>query len=446
MTESDQASMTKGIRIGFIGPAPMMALLRKAARGFPSFEPICRIYENVNEAVQLTDALAEEVEVILYSGPIAYQLCIEQCHLTIPVHYIPLTGSGLYRSLFRMNRLWGLGPMSVDTLPLQPFRHAFQELGEQLPELIFCPAQERIDVEEIKKFHLEQFRSGRSQGALTALRSVYEALAAEGVPCDWVLPTEQDAVVSLERALLSTQTRRSKESQIVFGLVQVDDFRKVAENTRSEHEFQRVKLDIQRLMLEYVETLEGHMTMVGGDEYLFVTTRGTFERLTGGYKYIPLAPKKRIGHSLSFSIGIGFGRTANEAGTHARTALIRAQEAGGATCFIVREDESLLGPIELGEPASGTITLLDADLVKRAKEAGLTEAYLSRLVSSASRAGKSEYDVHELSSALGITVRSTHRLILQWVDADLAEVVREERRSAKGRPKQIIRFPFLTNV
>ena len=127
----------------------------------------------------------------------------------------------------------------------------------------------------IVRFHAEQYAQGKTAIALTAVRSVSLELSEIGVPNEWVLPTEQDIIVALERALLSTESRRSKESQIVVGLIDVDGFRKAAELHKSEHDVQRLKLDIHRMMLEYAETLEGHLTPLGGSEYLFVTTRGT---------------------------------------------------------------------------------------------------------------------------------------------------------------------------
>ena len=71
---------------------------------------------------------------------------------------------------------------------------------------------------------------------------------------------------------------------------------------------------------------------------------------------------------------------------------------------------------------------------------------MSRLVAKLTRTGKTDYNVHELSSVLGVTVRNTHRLLTQWMDAGLVEVAGEERGRAKGRPKQIYRFTFLADL
>ena len=82
----------------------------------------------------------DRVEVILYSGPLPYRVCHERVQLRVPAHFVPLNGSGLYRSLFRAERMGRLGAMSVDTLTRQPFVKTFRELGQPLPELISMQA------------------------------------------------------------------------------------------------------------------------------------------------------------------------------------------------------------------------------------------------------------------------------------------------------------------
>lgn len=445
MPDVYRSAAEPGIRIAMIGPEPMLEVMARAVKGFPTFVPTAAAYRTPEEAVGLTEVLMKEAEVLLFSGPIAYRLCTEKRSMPVPAHFVPLTGSGLYRALFRLNRAYGLVTLSVDTITETAFKSTFRELGETMPEMVICPAN-TMDTDELVRFHESLYRSGRTKAALTALHSAAVELTRRGVPTEWLMPTEQDVIVALERALLSTESRRSKEAQVVVGLIHVSGFRKLADNRRTEHEVQRLKLDIHRMMLEYVETLEGHLTALGGEEYLFVTTRGTFERLTGGYKYIPLAKTAQSAFGVFLSIGIGFGRTALEAGTHARTALRRAQDAGGDSCFIVREDESVIGPLEMGRPLETQLGLIGAGLLLKAEEAGMTAAYLSRLVGQAARMAKLEYNVHELAQVLGVTVRSTHRLLLNWMDAGLVSIAGEERGKAKGRPKQIYRFDMLKEL
>ena len=82
---------------------------------------------------------------------------------------------------------------------------------------------------------------------------------------------------------------------------------------------------------------------------------------------------------------------------------------GGNACFIVREDGTLIGPLEMSDPVQEVLSFTDAGLIKRAEDAGMTSAYLSKLLNQRARSGKYEYKVHELAYLLDITVRSAHR-------------------------------------
>jgi hypothetical protein len=388
----------------------------------------------------------ETVEVLLFSDPLSYRPVKDKIHFSIPVHYVPLTGSGLYRALFRIEKLHRLLALSVDTISKQAVNKTLKELGVVQTKIVFYEEGISGSREDLIAFHEEQFKTGRCSAALTGDRSVSEALTMEGIPNEWIVPTEQDIIVSLERALLSTETRKSKESQIVIGFINVDDFGKLAVKKTSEHEVQRLKLDILRMMLGYVGSLDGYLTHLGGDEYLFITTRGIFERETRGYKSLPLAREAEKHHGFSLSIGIGFGSSANEAGTNARLALRRSKDAGGNMCFIVREDRSVIGPLEMTQPLAYDLSLIDINLLKQAEEAGLTSVYLSKLIARVTRSGKTEYIAQELALILGVSVRSTHRFLLSWLDAGLIEIIGEAKGVSKGRPKQIYQLTFLSKL
>ncbi|WAH37127.1 helix-turn-helix domain-containing protein [Alicyclobacillus dauci] len=321
-----------------------------------------------------------------------------------------------------------------------------RELDEQELQIVYYPRMAELQPYDVLQFHLYEWETGRCSAVLTGIECVSRWLDEAGIPNELILPTEQDMIVSLERALLSTESRRHKESQIVVGIINIDDLRRTSEKSSSEHDVQRMKLDIHRILLEYVESWKGHLTALGGTEYLFVTTRGIFETVTGGYKSLPLAREIENRFGLSLSIGVGFGASAFDAGTHARLALGHCIDGGGNMCFIVREDKSVIGPLELAEPLAVNLSLLDVGLLTKAEAAGLSAGYLAKLVNHVTRIGKLEYTARELASILQVTVRTTHRLLLSWVDAGLVEITGTDRPGVRGRPTQVYKLSCLANV
>jgi len=432
------------IPLGIIGSQSFVQRTLAVIQAFPSFSPVPVIIAGDEESAAAARELAGKVEVFLLPSPHLLRRVKEAVGPGIPAHHVPVTDAGLSQTMFRALRAGCLsGGISIDTLLEKMVVRTFKELG--VPECNFIvydgPAYAFND--ELVAFHKEAAASRGCSVAFTAVESVSLELDGLGIPNERLVPSDQDIVVTLERALLSTESRRSKESQNVVGILNVDHFGKLAVHHGNEHEVQKLKLDIHRMVLDYVESLDGYLTHLGGDEYLFFTTRGIFERETGGYKTIPLAKEAGKSLNITFSIGIGFGTTANAAGTHARMALRKSKEAGGNTCFIVREDRSLIGPLETAAPVLHVLSPTDESLIRRAEEAGMTSAYLSRLLQNKARTGKSEYMAHELAALLDITLRSAHRLLLNWIDGGLA-VISGVQKVPKGRPRQQFKFVFLS--
>lgn len=443
MAEQNRTVQEKGIAIGVVGTTVIAEKILAALKSFPNFRPIVCTYTCEEEIPVIVAELAPQVEVMMFAAYRAFRQATARLDVSVPVHYVPLSGAGLYSALYRLQKRSGLQKLSIDCLTGREVARALLELGEAAVETVFFPGSLLASPEELVHFHGQQaqaVKDANSVAVLTGDEAVAEALTAQNISNEYVTPTHQDIIGALERALLSTETRRSKEAQIVVGLINVDQFSRLVANSASEHDVQKLKLDLHGMFLDYVKSLEGHLTSLGGDEYLFFTTRGIFERETRGYKFIPLLQesKKSFGHTLS--VGIGFGKSANEAGTHARIALRQAKEAGGDVCYIVREDKCVIGPVEMGPQVVYELSVTDEKLLEKAEQAGMSATYMRKLLAQATRFGTVEYTAHELAPVLGVTIRSTHRILLQWLDAGLVEIVGEEKLAAKGRPRQVYRF------
>ncbi|TMV49149.1 helix-turn-helix transcriptional regulator [Paenibacillus mesophilus] len=434
------------ISIGMIGPEAIVRKMLQSVKKFPTFEPKIKIFDHNEEAPELARQLMNEVEVLLFSGLLPYQLALKEIHFSIPVLYIPILGTCLYRALFCIHDKYGLDSISVDSVSRRDMISALEDLNKLSTKVVYHQSALLPSRDELLQFHRRQIEQGHVKAVLTANHQVSDELTRLGIPNEPIIPTEQDIDISLSRALLSTESRRNKEGQVVVGFINVDQFRSLAENSISELEVQRLKLDIHRLLLGYIESLEGHLTQLGSDEYFFITTRGTFERGTQGYKFIPIAREAEKLLNVTLSIGIGFGRSANEAGTHARVALRHCKDAGGNICYIVREDKSIIGPLEMTEPHKYDLSLIDTELIRKTRDTGFSGTSLSKLIAYMTRTGKVDFIAPELASVLGLTVRSVHRNLAALLDAGLIEIVGEDKVKSRGRPNQVFRFTFIEQL
>ena len=434
------------ITIGIIGPEALIDQIRKTLKSFPNFKPIFSV---INPESVLTDAvndLIADSDVLMFTEYHQYHLAKQLIDFSIPVHHVPLMGTGLYRSLFLIRSKHGLKKLSIDTIEEKYVEQILFELDETDYEFtIFNDHSKHMLITNIINFHKENHLKNGTI-AITGIQEVSIRLTEMNIPNEWVIPTHQDMIVSLERALLATTTRRNKESQIVFGLIDIDNFKRVIEKYPSEHDVQLLKLQIQQMLLNYIKQLDGHLINHGGEEYSFITTRGIFERETRGYKFIPLLHETKSEIGITLSIGVGFGSTAAEAGSHARLAVRQSKDLGGNVCYIVREDRSVLGPVDITTHTQYErydLSITDAELLDKAGQAGMSAAYMTKLMARVARYNKYDYTAQELASTLNITIRSAHRILLKWMDAELVDIVGEEKVTHKGRPRRIYRLSFI---
>ncbi|WP_163969686.1 GGDEF domain-containing protein [Oceanobacillus halotolerans] len=428
------------ITIGIIGPSWTNDRIKRSMDMFPNFDPIYQTSNNIYDAPKFTKALIAKCDVLLYSGFIPYSISKKEIPKNLPAHFIPIKGGSLYRSFYKLQkRLNHFHTISIDTLSKYEINRLNQELNESITSIHYDSRLSLAKTEEIISFHETAYKEQDTDCALTGLKVVSEALTEIGIPNEWIVPTEEDIIVTLERALLSTEQRKKLESQIVFGIVHIDNIDQLKRQFTSEQHIQRLYLDVQKSILDYVETLEGYLTALSGNEYMFVTTRGTFERVTQGYKYFPLISDMKQ-QQVQISVGIGFGVSANEAGSHARMALTQAIDFGGEECFIVKEDRSVIGPIDKEAPLTYPLNITDEELLELTEQTNISPYYLRKVLSLIQRQHIDTFTAQELAASLGVTTRSAHRILLAWLDANIVEIVGIEKQQTKGRPRQVYKM------
>ncbi|MEK3889274.1 hypothetical protein [Bacillus sp. FSL K6-3431] len=434
--------MESSIRLGVIGPRWIRAVIDPCLQMFPSIQPIFRLSDELEEAIVFTEELEHEVDAYIYSGQVPYMLAKFKIPPGIPAFYIPLKGTGLYQALYKLRMNAPFTHISFDGIISAYVDRVKVVLNENFSYSI-CDQKPLLEnVAEMVRFHEGHFKTSENSVAITCMKLVSERLTERGIPNEWLRPTEEDITVTLERLLLATTQRRQRESQIVFGRIQIDSYSKLVKQLASEHQVQKRNVQLYRLLLDYVEQLDGYLTSVSEDEYLFITNRGIFEQVTEGYKRMPIVEDVKLRLNLRVSIGVGFGRSATEAGTHSRMALFQAQDYGGSACFIVKEDRSVFGPVEWEAPIVYPLTVTDQKILGRAEKTGMNAAYLEKMIAIVRRKKRNEFTAYELAQIVGITTRSAHRIILSWQDAELIKVVGTEKMSTRGRPRQVYQFDF----
>lgn len=433
------------VKIGIVGSRNKTSQVKEVIKDFPNLKPyFLDITDQTLESE--IEELSKTVETLLFTD---YHTCKHfrsSINFEVPTRYIPVTTGGLYEVLFSLDNSSDCISISLDTLSEHQSNKVFSRFKDKSVTIFSLP-KEITSIEDILAFHINNYKKYHSI-ILTGIDYIDEQLQKQNIKCELVPFTHIDIVTALERSLLSAQTRVKNESQVILGIIQISDPQKIASVHESETKHQLLKLQLQRIILNYVDSIDGYMLHTGSSEYIFVSTRGIFERESRGYKFMPLLYESKSQVGIKLSIGVGFGYSASLAGKHARIALTQSMEAGGDVCYIVREDQSVFGPVASTSHMAYEkyqISVTVPQLIEQAEKLGMSATYMNKIMARVSRFNQLEYTANDFADMLNITLRSANRILLKWSDVGLVSIVGEEKATRHGRPRRLYRLNFVSN-
>jgi hypothetical protein len=420
------------VRLGVIGPTDLVARILDLGAGIPALNLTGRTYDDEQSAPDLLRSLLPEMDAVLFTGPVPYRLALAQVlpPVPLPVMYVPLKGTGLYRTLYHARPAIDLERVSMDTLTQGEVEETYHELGLAATQVQCLDDRGSLDRTALTRFHLECYRAGKTSAALTGLYSAHLELQRVGVPSFWITPTTADLKGALDRAVLLGVNQR--QGQVVVGLVSIAN----GQPTISDHELHLIRHEIHGLLLRFVEQFDGYLFAPGANEYQFFATREPFERSTGSLTQTPFLEEICRLAGAKVSMGVGIGRTANQAGSHARIALHPAQEAKGNVAYVVLENRRLVGPVGSGAAAvASDLRSVNPDLLLIARASGMSAPLLDRLL--ASLEPTPTFTAADVAAILNIGLRSAHRNLARLEQAAAVEVIGQEKLTTPGRPRAV---------
>ncbi len=425
--------------VGVVGPRDLVDIVQAVASEFEEVEVLGLVYEDETEAPEIVAKHEALISVALFTGPVPYYAS-RHVSRRLPMVYMSLSGSSLYRVLLEF-ALQGrdMCRISVDTVGKRAIDKLFAALGLDASEVHTIEYHGPITSDELAEFHIEMKNNG-ARAALTGLRSTYRKLLERGVEVWRVLPDEAAIRDGLSRAVLEGRALRSRDAQLVITLVTVDNLDDVVRTRGSLYAVQRLKLDLQRLLLEYAEKLEASLHLLGDDEFMLVSTRRMVEAATGYWTRSPLLDSITKQMPLKISIGMGLGLTAAVAQTSARIAVHYARGKGSNCAYAVEDSRKVIGPIGAGASLEYSLRTEDAFSRTIAEKTGFSIATVTRLQAFMTARNFEPITAGELAAGLGVTSRSGRRIIARLVACGLAEQAGEEQPYRRGRPRQTYRL------
>lgn len=423
------------IRLGIVGPEDSLILLRKVLGEFDrEITVVEKAYEDFEDLRDIA-SMAQDVDIILYSGQAPYFWVKSNVNIDTPGVYIPRNGTSLYKTLFDIYRDGkDVSALSFDTISPRDIEETYRELNLPLSEVCTIDYDKYLPYEEIIDYHKNLWAKGKTRAAVTCLNKTYEELKRSGIPAYRILPTISGVRHSLERAIMYGESIKLKETQMALILVRVEDLEDTLYES-SNYKLQIQLLELYQIILGYGDETNATVTKINDKEFMIITTRGCLEESTNIFLGSPLLRALKSNTNLKVTVGMGFGRTAKMAEANARQAARLSKESGSDCCFLVTEEGKIIGPIR--EDRRQNQYLTDLSLEELAKKLNMNIAGLSKLKTSLRRLGKNSVTAKELSECMNISQRSARRILAQLEEKGAAKILENKSIAGKGRPSQV---------
>ncbi|MFD2616140.1 transcriptional regulator [Terrilactibacillus laevilacticus] len=422
-----------------IGPDDLVELINQEAEKMSELKIIPAPYKNEQETLQLVKQHLETTDIFLFAGPIPYELTKKYySDSSKKLVYIPFTGTALYRTLFKIVEQYGDSlirtRLSIDTLHSSEVEECFEELEIIPSDILFKRYEQEKGVEELFKFHYEHWINNEVDVAITCVYSVYEKLRKLEIPVFQVIPTKSSIRSSLQQVMLEYRSLQNADIQIAIIMIQFENFSETKKQITSNYKVQREKTILQNVVIDFSEEIQALFSWEN-DRVRFVTTRGTIERKTKMFKEIPILNELYAKAGIESHLGIGFGRTANEAETKANSALYKACQ-NKRKGYVVDFDGSIKA-IDENLKLNYSIRSIDPRRVKLAKKTGFSVETINKIMALSHSLDIPRVTAIEFANELGITVRSARRILSTLEKSQLATIVGEEQPINRGRPRKI---------
>jgi hypothetical protein len=442
------------LTIGVVGPHDLVERVMLMGHG-PTPVPsrlVAAAYRDEQEAADKVVRLGSGVDVCLFASPVPYDFARKAGVLTMPATYVPLNGAALQGALLRasLDSRFDPAKVSIDVLGRAEVEEAYSEISLSTDHVHL--REEAAGPGTLAAFHERLWRRGATTVAMTCVHATAERMELAGVPTIRVRPTGAAIRSSLQTAALLGAHHRLEESQLVVVLVDVPTLRETPRRVTPRYWREELKLALHRVLLQEAHRMSATVWPLDDHSYLVTATRGSVAALTDGFRTPPFIERVRDELGLTVEVGIGMGRTAQEAETHARAALARSQTSQRTQGFALDRDGRALVPAPRQPPrgSSGPATTARPKgleiLARLADKLGDQDSLTAAETPGAGgkAAGDAQQplivDAENAGKMLGVTPRTARRLLRTLVEEGLAWPLPPNRTPQPGRPRQLYRL------
>lgn len=415
------------IKIGFVIEPYSSELINQVLFEFPNVEAVY-LYINTHTNLDSIISKAEGVESLVFTQKTNYELFVNHPCINVPCHLIPISALTVYEALLNIDTHFKFHALSLDSINPNTQTQLLKLNLLKKYNLDFIPSHHFSEASIIKS-HISNYTKNKAL-ILTTHYNVHQHMVKNLIPSELIHAAHSDIANTLERALLTTRSRINNESNAAVCILSfLSKARKQKLCTQM----------IREIITSITKALEGYYYETE-DGFNIITKQGRIEHYTQGFKHFPLFDLCSSYKIDKLYAGIGFASHFDLAHKNAILALKQSESKEESCCYIVREDQTAYGPISSGLMPSNekfSLSITDEKLLKVASVTGMSANYINKITDKLTKLKVPYFTALDIAELENITLRSANRTLLKLSDAEVVEVIGEEKINSKGRPRRI---------
>lgn len=385
--------------------------IQQLEKHFPDLRFHYYTYKHSKEARQIVENLPR-VDALFFAGTFPYYYAKPVLDETrLAVYVMEQDEAVITTTLLQASWLFQAQPadMSVDLVDPALLK---ETLGEIMPDSHAGPLLQiypEIPLESVLQFHIGAQKSGKVKVAVTSIHAIHTELSKLGYNSVYMRELTQTLKREIEQTAYSAKLAKSQKAEPAVVLI------RNTEGTSAAYEAFR-------------NLLQSPWFMHNDRTAQYVTTRQHIEYV------LSLQEFKEMMEDQNVHVGIGYGLDMLSATRNAEDAL---EYGSTGTIFILDRHKKLYAPFTSEQR---TLQLTEPKQLEIAKQLGMSPANLSRVVQFYTLHPSNQFTASDLEEFLGLTRRSTERMIKKLVDHQLVVRSGEEMTYLQGRPRAVYTF------
>lgn len=436
-------------RIGIVGHIDNIKRIQLVIdNSFPNIEGFPIETNDMSQIQNTVNYLKEHINNfngVIFTGKILYDIMNHNMHSQNPWVYIENDESQLQRILLEasLKHNMDITQISIDSYSEDTIKTIYEDFGLNSDQ--YSAHVSKIDIfnealmDDLFKFHLNNYLSQPSLIAITGISSVYKRLQFHHVPSLLLTPNVNAIKNKLYDLLKKIKFENMTVSQIVVISIEIDISNEYDLISENEYSIMLQKTRITEEVYKFAQRIQAAVIETEKN-YLLFTTKQIVEFETKNLRELSILSSMKNKTNNTISVGIGFGITAREAKSNAVIGKNKALKMGGNQCFVVYDRKLMERITPLDKVNDNTVQPLNLHYKDISDKSGVSINNIYRLKCIIDIYRKDTFTSLELSEEFGNSLRSMNRIIEKLEKSGYIEVVGKKIVGKAGRPSRILKL------